>query len=339
MEKGSGDGKPAFERRKFLKIVAVAGAAGALYHLQPWELLNKGAVVRESRIMMGTQINLIVCGPDKESCYEAVDTTLSRMAEVASVLSRHSSTSELSVLNQTGAVANPSSDLYSVLSLAQDIARMTAGAFDVTILPLLALYDKEHIPEKNTVRSTLDLVDYTALKVEKDQIAFGKKGMGVTLDGIGKGYAVDQGVEALQQAGFPNVYVEAGGDLMVTGSKPKQEPWRIGIRNPRPEHPDAMLSFEIKQPMAVATSGDYMQWFTRDRKHHHIIDPRTGRSPLELASATVTGPNVVLADGLATAAMVLGPEKTLALLETTEQCEGLLFDKELRRYQTSGFTV
>lgn len=337
MRKGKRESNPVLSRRKFLQIVAVAGAAGALYQLGPKFFSGEGAVVRESRTMMGTQINLVVCGPDREACFSAVDATLGRMTEVAGFLSRHSPESELSRLNRSGIINNPSSDLHSVLSLAKSISSDTEGGFDITVLPLLQLYSEDRLPGRQELATTLEMVDYNGVELQNNQIKLAKEGMGITLDGIGKGYVVDQGIAALNQRGFANVYVEAGGDLMVTGTKPRQQPWRIGVRNPRPEHPDSLLTVEITKPTAIATSGDYMQWFTEDMEHHHIIDPRTGRSPLELASATVAAPSVALADGLATAAMVLGPDKAVAMLEARESCEGLLIGKDLRRYKTSGF--
>jgi thiamine biosynthesis lipoprotein len=161
--------------------------------------------------------------------------------------------------------------------------------------------------------------------------------MGVTLDGIAKGYIVDQGVATLRQSGFDNVYVEAGGDLMVTGAKPAQQPWRIGVRQPRPEMDWQMPVIATTAPLAIATSGDYMQAFTEDLRHHHILDPRTGMSPPELASATVTAPSAALADALATAAMVLGPQRAAAAVESFAGCAGLFIGKDLRHYRTSGF--
>jgi thiamine biosynthesis lipoprotein len=89
--------------------------------------------------------------------------------------------------------------------------------------------------------------------------------------------------------------------------------------------------------LAVATSGDYMQAFSDDLRNHHILDPRSGRSPAELASATITAPTVALADGLATAAMVLGPEQALRMLASFEPCQGLLIGKDLRQYRSAGF--
>ena len=288
---------------------------------------------------MGTQINLIVCGPDQDACLQGVQATLDKMSEVEDLLSRHKRESELTRLNRYGVVDNPSQSLQSILSLAREVSEATDGAFDITVLPLLDLYAANRLPTEEQLNTARGLVDFQAIKWTGEKAAFRHPGMSITVDGIGKGYIVDQGVAVLQQLGFANVYVEAGGDLMVSGAKPQGKPWRIGVRNPRPENVEEMMVMEVSRPTAIATSGDYMQWFTEDLRHHHIIDPRTGMSPPELASATVTAPSVAMADGLATAAMVQGPDKALATLEGMEHCEGLLIGKDLRQYRTSGFEV
>ncbi len=331
--------KDGISRRRFLQIVAVCGAAGGLYKIGEVLQAQENFVVRQSRSMMGTQINLVVCGPDKDQCHQAVVSTFAKMGQLERELSRHKGASDLFLLNQSGAIDNPPESLLSVLSLADEISKITEGAFDVTVLPLLSLYESTTDPANEQLQQALKLVDYSAVEIAKKRITFAKPGMAVTLDGIGKGYVVDQGVQALKENGFDNVYVEAGGDLMVTGSKPKQDPWKIGIRNPRPENVEDMMVMRVNSSAAIATSGDYMHFFTEDKQNHHILDPRTGISPPELASATVAAPNVALADGLATAAMVMGAEKSLALLEDMDGCEGLFIDKGLQRYKTSGFTV
>lgn len=329
---------PRFHRRRFLQIIAAAGAAGGLYQLGAHFRADTPAqIVRESRQLMGTQVNLVVCGPDRDACYQVIDATLGRMQAVEQVLSRYLESSQLSRLNRHGQVDSPSSSFQSVLDLAGQISGMTGGAFDITVLPLLELYDRAALPAPEHLAAARRLVDYRAISWNSKRAQFHRPGMGITVDGIGKGYIVDQGVEVLQQHGFQNVYVEAGGDLMVSGSKPQDAPWRIGVRNPRPENTQRLLVMEVNRPTAIATSGDYLQWYTEDMLHHHIIDPRTGISPPELASATVTAPSVALADGLATAAMVMGPTQAMEVLEAAENCEGLLIGKDLRHYRTSGF--
>lgn len=328
--------EPLIGRRRFLQIVAVGGAAAAAYRFGFRPETSALNVARETRLMMGTQINLIVYGQDQEQCDEALRATFKRMGELDRMLSRHQPDSEVSRLNMQGYLEKPSAELLEVVEMAEDVSTRTEGAFDITVLPLLALYEKDQLPTVDAVQQTLGLVGYNAIQRRGHGLSFNRSGMGITVDGIGKGYVVDQGVAALRNKGFDTVFVEAGGDLMVSGMKPAGRPWRIGIRNPRPEQSEDFLAIELTN-QAVATSGDYMQAFSKDLSNHHIIDPRTGISPPELSSATVVAPTVALADGLATAAMVLGPERSLALLEESEGCEGLFIGKDLTYHRTSGF--
>ena len=123
---------------------------------------------------------------------------------------------------------------------------------------------------------------------------------------------------------------------MVIGRRSDGRLWKIGIRNPRSDDLKNMDTIDLTD-RAIATSGDYLQYFTDDKKNHHIINPLTGFSPVRTASSSILAPNVAKADGLATATMVMAPETSIALLESLPDCEGYLFDKELNRYQTSGF--
>lgn len=326
-----------FNRRRFLQILAVAGVAGGIYRFGFSKAGNGDHLVRQSRSLMGTEINLIVRGPDEDACLAAVRSTFDRIAALSRIFSRHDSASELAELNRHGFLSAISSELGEVLSLATTISRQTQGAFDVTVLPLLRLYKQNSIPSRAELDRALQLVDYRKIERHGQGARLTVPGMELTLDGIAKGYIVDQGIATLHAHGFLNVYVEAGGDLMVTGAKPAEQPWRIGIRPPRPQPSEAMTVIAATSSLAVATSGDYMQAFTEDLRNHHILDPRSGRSPAELASATITAPTVALADGLATAAMVLGPEQALRMLASFEHCQGLLIGKDLRQYRSAGF--
>lgn len=332
-----------FNRRRFLQIVAVAGTATACWKLGLFESTRAIQMARRSQPIMGTVLNLTVYGPDRDSCEEAISTTIATMQGLEGKLSRHMPDSELAELNRTSILENPGADLRNVLTLAQELSRKSSGAFDITILPLLLLHEKirgtnDH-PDPRQHASARSLVSYEKLQIDDTSVRLKERGMGISLDGIGKGYIVDQGVATLRNLGFNNVYVEAGGDLMVSGRKEDAVPWRIGLRNPRPQQgrQDQKLVTIAVSDKAVATSGDYLQAFTPDFKNHHIIDPRSGFSPPELASCTVTAPNVALADGLATAIMVLGKDNAFDLIEPLKGCEAYMVDKNLQHFNTSGF--
>ncbi|MFH0782172.1 MAG: FAD:protein FMN transferase [Pseudomonadota bacterium] len=327
-------------RRGFLQIVAVAGAITACWQLGLFGSAKRLQSARRSQPIMGTVLNLTVYGPDRDGCEEALMKTIDTMQNLEAKLSRHMATSELATLNRTGYLENPGSDLLQVIGMARAISRKTSGAFDVTMLPLLLLHEEirghNGHPDSARLAQAIKAVGYEKLIQDGVGLRLLEPGMGVSLDGIGKGYIVDRGVAILRELGFGNVYVEAGGDLMVSGFKEAKTPWRIGIRNPRPDLENKLVTLAVSNK-AVATSGDYLQAFTADLRHHHIIDPRSGFSPPELASCTVTAPNVAQADGLATALMVLGKDDSLDLIESLDGCEAYLVGKDLRAYNTTGF--
>lgn len=323
-----------------MKVVAVAGAAGACWQLGLFGSPRAVHAARRSQPIMGTVLNLTVYGQDQDQCEEALTRTIAVMQELETKLSRHMADSELAMLNESGFLDRPGADFLAVLDLSLDLSRRTAGAFDVTMLPLLRLHEEmrgsnDH-PDATRLAAARGLVGYDQLIRTESGIRFARPGMGITFDGIAKGYIVDRGTAALKSLGFPNVYVEAGGDLMVSGQKDRHDPWRIGIRPPRPAQDKKLVTIAVSD-RAVATSGDYLQAFTPDLRHHHIIDPHQGFSPPELASSTVIAPTVALADGLATALMVLGAQDGLDLIESMDGCEAYLIGKDLRTLNTTGF--
>jgi thiamine biosynthesis lipoprotein len=328
-------------RRRVLQIIAFGGVAGWVWGCG---LLRRsvGPVTR-TRTLMGTTVSLTVLGEDRDAAEATIDATLDHMAQLESRLSRHRSTSELSQLNAHGRVDGASRSLIELLELAQRINRLGDGAFDVTIHPVLELYrerlfSRQQLPSPEEVEQLLERVDQRSIVIVDGTVRLERPGMAVTLDGIGKGYIVDQGVAVLKQRGLPNVLVEAGGDLVAGGLKAPDTPWRIGIRHPRPG-PTRLQARLDASDVAVATSGDYMQPFVPDLSQHHILDPRTGASSPELASSTVIAPTAALADGLATMTMVLGARRSVELLEELPECEGYFVSKQLEVSKTSGFTV
>jgi thiamine biosynthesis lipoprotein len=302
---------------------------------------SRAHVAERARVLMGTGVRLQVVGGDREAAEAAAEAALGRMAEVEARLSRYRPGSEVWRLNETGRVEGASDALLDVLRLAARVSQWGDGAFDVSIQPVLDLYRRHRAPGATPPRRALEeamaRVDGRALRIDGRRVVATRADLRVTLDGIGKGYVVDRGVDALRERDFPDVFVEAGGDLVAAGQRAAGQPWRIGIRRPR-----AGLSLQARfeaRNRAVATSGDYMQPFTPDYAQHHILDPRTGTSAPELASATVVAPDAATADALATLAMVLGPRRARALLEDLPGCEGYLVTKRLEVTRTSGFAV
>jgi thiamine biosynthesis lipoprotein len=298
--------------------------------------LVENKVVTETRMLMGTVINIKAVGPDLKTASAAINACFGLMSSLEGVLSRFQPESQLSRLNQSGVLQDAHPALLAVLRQSQELSQLTGGAFDVTVNPLLSLYQSsDGLPDEKLIQAVLSLVDYRKLRVEGTVVYLELPGMSITLDGIAKGFIVDEGAAILRESGFANVIVEAGGDLMVLGEKDINTSWRIGVQAPRAETGHLTATFNVTN-QAVATSGDYLQAFTPDFAHHHIIDPRTGISSPELASVSVVAPSVALADGLATAVMVMG-KAGLDLIENLSGCEAYAITKNVVVQKTVGF--
>jgi thiamine biosynthesis lipoprotein len=309
-------------RRRLLQLAAAGGVVGILgyFGLRP---SNRLTPVRHTQQMMGTIVNLVVCGEDEDYCRAGIAACIERMEGLSQVMSTYVPDSPISELNRYGSLENAPQELIDVFKLALELGALTNGAFDPTVLPLVGLFkevrETGQLPDQQKVKEILQVVDYRHIVVEDRTVKYSRPG-----------------IKVLLEMDLTNAFVEAGGDLMVVGHRYDGKPWKIGIRNPRSDDLEKMTTLEMSD-RAIATSGDYMQYFTEDKKVHHIIDPRTGFSPVRTASSSVIAPTVAWADGLATAGMVLNPEESIALLESLPDCEGYLIDKELHRYQTKGF--
>ena len=331
--------KQSLNRKDFLRIVAAAGAAG-LTAAWGWDALRSPRAVQETRFLMGTVVNLTVVGEDRQASQDALTSCFNRMEGLESILSRHQPDSQLSLLNERGRLYKPSSALVEVIRAAQLISRETGGKFDITVKPLLDLYQHHQqnysaLPPRAAVRAALGLVDYRMIMLDEHEIQLSREGMALTLDGIAKGYIVDAGVDSLDEHGFTNVLVEAGGDLGAFGQKSPDQPWTIGVRSPRDENQPLLTKLTVRS-RSLATSGDYLQSFSPDFRHHHILDPHRGISSPELASASVIAPSALAADAYATALMVMGPGDGSALIERLSDVEALMVTKDLAVRETSG---
>jgi thiamine biosynthesis lipoprotein len=325
-------------RRQFLEIVAIGGAA-----LTTGLILGFGndifetsqaAVIRETHLMMNAVVNLTLVSDDPAKAKAACDACVRDMRRRVDVFNRFDPKSQLSQLNTEGRLIRPDSMLVDLLNQSALISRASTGAFDISIKPVLDLYLAAQalnggLPALKDILFTLKLVDYNKIVYDENEVGFSLPGMNLTLDGIAKGAVVDAGVDTLRKNGFDNVIVEAAGDLLAAGERDLQVPWKIGIRPPRDGMSQPPPVLHIKN-RAVATSGDYLQAFTPDYSTHHILDPRRGFSSSELSSATVIAPSASLADGLATAIVVLGVHDGLELLKSFPGCEAYLIDKNLR---------
>ncbi len=329
-------------RRQAIRITAVAGVSALIGGGLAAELLRRAGLKRISatKTRMGTLVTITMVHAQAQVAWDMIDAAFAEMERLESILSRHRQGTPVARLNAEGAVSGAPPELVEVVSKALAYSVLTEGAFDVTVAPLLNLYASrfergESPPGDRTVAQALSHVGYERLHLDGTTIAFDGPGMSVTLDGIAKGYIVDRTVGVLVAAGAERVMVDAGGDMASGGPGSIEDPWTVGIQDPHER--DKSLGLVRLGGECIATSGDYMQTFTEDRSSHHIIDPRTGRSPDHTSSVTVVTHTAMDADALSTAVLVLGPVAGMELLEESDGTEGVVVTKQHDVLRTAGF--
>jgi thiamine biosynthesis lipoprotein len=232
--------------------------------------------------------------------------------------------SEIARLNQ-GEDIELSREIVAIIEEGIKASKLTHGAFDITIRPLMELWQgfrEEHVPTKEKIAEVIPLVGFGSVSIVENRVVFKEEGMGLDLSGIAKGYAIDLAVERLKECGIKAGLVNAGGDIRVFGEKT----WKIGIKDPRGS--GILKTLELTNE-AVATSGDYEKYFMLDTvRYHHILNPWTGMPASECVSVTVVSDQALLADAIATGVFVLGEKKGKALLDSL-QLRGVIVTKEL----------
>jgi thiamine biosynthesis lipoprotein len=278
---------------------------------------------------MGTRYTVKVAGRFDEARAAALREAVHAALEgVDRRMSVYRADSELSAFNRapTGAPFALSEELYAVLAAAQAVSRISGGAFDVTVAPLVDAWGFGPRPARSTrsvppparVHAQRRAVDYRALRLDAASRSATKlrEGLRADLGGIAKGYGVDLAARALETEGLHDYMIEAGGEVRVRGRHADGRPWRIGIERPDAWPPRAHYVVPLAGG-AMATSGDYRIYFEQDGKRYsHEIDPASG-FPIDhrLASVTVVADDCMQADALATALIVLGPARGWALAQ------------------------
>lgn len=291
--------------------------------------------------MLGTSVSVSI-GDRYKTRRHVVDIVFQEIERVEGIFSTFQPNSSISRLNRDGHLVNCSSEIVNVISRALNFSSLSGGAFDITVKPVLDLYQEFHRkqlwpPSEQRLKIATSLVDFRNVVVDDDTIFLKSKGAQITTDAIAKGYIIDRAIRVLRNAGVNSAFVDIGGDSRGIGEKADGTPWIVALQNPR-EFNQYLAVIRLRN-RAVATSGDYERYFVPNKKVHHIIDPRTGRSATSLISATVTAKIAMDADALATTVFVLGPEQGLSLVNRLDGVEALLVTQNRTVLKSKGFDV
>lgn len=281
---------------------------------------------------MGTGARIVLYAPDAAAAAHAAAAGFARIRELDAVLSDYRDDSELNRLVARagqGPVA-VGEDLFVVLWAAQSLARRSGGAFDAARGAVTRLWRQarrlDEAPDPDRLRAAVDAGDWRDLSLDAATrtAILRRPGMRLDLGGIAKGHAAEQALQALRQLGIDRALVALGGDIAVGAPPPDAPGWRIEVAPldvPGAPPPTSLLVRDA----AVSTAGDAEQWMEIDGvRLSHVIDARSGR-PLDFrSSTTVVAPRGLQADGLDTAASVLGPEAGLRLVDAVPGAAALM---------------
>ncbi len=282
---------------------------------------------------MGTLVRLVLFAADRPAASAAARAAFDRVAELDAALSDYRDSSEVSGLARAagGPAVRVGPDLFAVLERAQDVGRRSGGAFDVTVGPLVRLWRRTlrtgDWPDPARRAEALSCVgsDKMHLDPAARTVLLDRPGMRIDLGGIAKGYAGDQALRVLRARDVSSALVAVGGDVVAGDAPPGEAGWVVVVE---PDEPTRAGERLLLRQAAVSTSGDSQQWVERDGvRYSHVLDPRTGIGLTGRRRATVVAREGVTADGLATAACVLGPAEAVALVEATPGADAIVLQE------------
>jgi thiamine biosynthesis lipoprotein len=297
---------------------------------------------------MGTLVQVTVYTPDEQTAKAAFRVAFDRIRDLDDILSDYKPDSELNRITKTAINrAMPvSEDLFTVLRASQELADATDGAFDITQAPVIQLWREARrtgrLPDAAALRDAAARAGFRKLHLDAQQrtVRFDMTGMALDVGGIGKGYAASEAIEALDALGVRSALVAVSGDLAFSDAPPGERGWRIGVHSGDPAVLDVPGVLELTNG-AVSTAGSSQQHVDiGGRRYSHIIDPSSGMGLVDDITVTVVAPHGLEADGLDTAASVLGAERGLALIESHPNAAALIIEHTstgTRVRQSSGF--
>lgn len=336
----------AMDRRAFLRLSGLLGLGVGSACIVPAaaeavRFNRQSYKVSKTRLAMGTFVSMTVIHTSKDQAEQAMGLAFEEIDRLTMSMNRFDASSPLARLNSEGCLSDAPPELAEVVGRSLQYYRVTRGTFDISVKPVVDLFKEKFskkangVPSDRELRGALDLVGSGQIALKGRSVSFGRSGMGITLDGVAKGYIVDRASKVLSEHKIQNHLINAGGDIRTMGVRKDKKPWTVAIQDPlkKKQYPDIIQMTEG----AIATSGNYEVYFDREKMFHHIVDPRTGLSPLLSESVSVTAQKAVDADALSTSVFVMNPETGVRFIEAMPGCECLVVVKGGKIFRSTGW--
>ena len=292
---------------------------------------------------------VVLYATNQVSADAAADAAFQRIKQLNEIMSDYDPDSELSKLSASsgsGTAVPVSPDLWFVLDRAQDLAKRSDGAFDVTVGPFVNLWRRarrqHQLPNPERLAQARLAVGYKHVKLDEEKLTVELlvPNMKLDLGGIAKGYAIGEALKVLGRLGIERALVEGGGDVAVSEPPPGKSGWRFDLSSLDVTNAPADRFLSLRN-CAISTSGDLYQRLEIDGKRYsHIVDPRTGIGLTDHSLVNVIAPESITADSLTKVVSVLGPEKGLEFIARTPQVAARVMrapDGKLQAMESPGF--
>lgn len=312
-----------------------------------WRISSQLVRVDEYSLdFMGTQSHIMVVAEDETTARRCVDAAMLEFEHIEKLASFYDANSELNMVNRSAfeEEIKIESELFDIIEVAMLYSRVSGGAFDITVGPLVDLWKTAKTkPTAQQLEQAQAKVGYhrLILNPEKRTVQFELEGMKIDLGGVAKGYAIDKAIFAIKQNGAVGGLVDVGGDIRCFGkTKTGEEFFKIGLQNPDnvgdSEKEQLLAVFKVKD-RAVATSGDYQRFIEVDGERiSHIINPATKTGAKKFRSVTIIAPKAIDADALATAVSVMDEKTGMEIIENLDNIEAVLVKRDGQVIKSSG---
>ncbi|TAN45821.1 MAG: FAD:protein FMN transferase [Nitrospirae bacterium] len=298
---------------------------------------------KESRESLHTIVSITVVSDSSDKAKSAIDKAYNELDRLAKLLNFYAEDSEVSAINRHAGdrPVKVSAETFEIIEKALYASRNTEGAFDITVGPVVKLWDFKNkvMPNTEQIREKTKIIGYRHIVIDRpaSTVFLEKKGMQIDLGGIIKGYAADKAVAVLKANGIKSGIVAAAGDIKTFGKRQDGSLWSVGIKNPRQKSgADEIIAVVNLSNQAISTSGDYERYFEKNGvRYHHILDPQTGQPAYGCRSVTIVAKDAAVTDAFSTGIFVLGPKKGIDVLNRLG-IDAVIIDKDGKVYITDG---
>lgn len=301
-------------------------------------------IAQDERFLFGTLIKVVVYGENEKAAKEALEKAFEEIKRIDNAYNSKDTNSQIFALNNSGnkeiTVDDEGKYLFEKVAYVHNLSE---GKYDVTISPLMNIWgfgeiEKESLPTDKEIEEALTKVDFSKVKIEGNKIKIADPNIEVDTGSFLKGYAIQRAKEILQKNGIKRAFITAVSSIDTIGTKPGDNPWRIGLQNP--ENPQEMLGVIELNSQSMGVSGDYQTYVEIDgKRYHHILDKATGYPVADKKMVAVICSDSFMADMYSTAFYSMKTEEVMKYAESNEGLEVLIVDSDGNIIKSSRFVI